>query len=150
MVRRLQFVGGRRRREPKSAGRPAQEAIIMELSGYQLVRATARVRQAMGYHELGMVEHALECLAATERMGDLGAFQLVVDMLRAEVQHRQENYDAAAKALEEAAQKLPPAASRSLWMAISMCYREAGDTDRAVTSLARARGAKPEPMTTDD
>lgn len=122
----------------------------MELSNYQVVRVTARLRQAAGYYELGMLEHALACLDSIDRMGELGAFRLVVDMFRAEILHRPANYDRAAKALEELARQLPPAYSRSLWLALSMCYRQAGDVDRAVTSLACARGAKPEGMPTDE
>lgn len=122
----------------------------MELDNYQLVRVTWRVREAMGYLGLGMVDHALDCLDAAERVGDLGAFKLVVDMCRAEILHRPDSYDEAAKALEELAEKLPPAYGHSLWLALSMCYRHAGDEDRAINSLAYARGAKPASTKADD
>ena len=80
----------------------------MELSNYQLVRVAMRMREAAGYYELGMVEHALACLDSIDRMGELGAFRLVLEMFRAEILKQPASYDRAAKALEELAAKLPP------------------------------------------
>jgi len=122
----------------------------MESNTYQLVRATARMREAMGYYELGMTGHALACLDATRQMVDLGAFQFVVDMLRAKMEHRPENYREAAETLERLAPTLPLADRRSLWMVLSMCYRQAGDTERAVSTLGYARGAKPKSLSADE
>jgi hypothetical protein len=114
----------------------------MEMSNYQLVRVTTRVRHAVGYFELGMVEHAVACLDSVDQLGDVGAFRLVVDMLRAEMSHRPESCDHAAQTLEKLASQLPREYSQALWLALSMCYRQAGDEKRAVSSLACARGAK--------
>jgi Flp pilus assembly protein TadD len=122
----------------------------MEPNTYQLARATARMRQAMGYYELGMIQHALACLDATRQMGDLGAFQFVIDMLRAKMEQRPDDYREAVQELEKLAPTLAPAYRRSLWMALSMCYRQAGDTERAVSTLAYARGASPSPLKSDE
>jgi len=122
----------------------------MEISTYQLVRATARMRQAMGYYELGMTEHALASLEATRQMGDLGAFRFVVDMLRAKMEQRPDDYHEAVQELEKLAPTLAPAYRRCLWMALSMCYRQAGDTERAVSTLACARGASPTTLKNDE
>ena len=122
----------------------------MEMDSCQLVRVTWRIREAMGYYGLGMTDHALASLDAAERLGNLGAFKLVIDMLRAEILNRHASYQESVKVLEELAEKLPPAYRQSLWMALSMCYQEAGDEDRAIDSLAHARGAKPEGLKTDD
>lgn len=122
----------------------------MQINNYQLVRITTRLRHAVGYYELGMLEHAMACLDSIDQLGELGAFRLVIEMLRAEMLHRPESYDQAAKMLEEVARRLPPEHSQSLWLALSMCYRQAGDEDRAVASLACARGAKPQQLPADD
>jgi len=112
----------------------------MALTLAQLIRVAKRVKEATGYFELGMTQHTLDCL---EGLGDLGPFEAEVALLRGEALRAQHRYAAAETALKTAARKFPSPFDRSAWFALSLCYRQAGDTDRAVQSLARARGAMP-------
>jgi len=77
------------------------------------------------------------------RIGDIGPFRLAEAILRAEFLKSQVDYGAAAKALENAARMLPSPENQALWLALSTCYREAGDVGRAVDCMAYARGAVP-------
>lgn len=123
----------------------------MQHDNLQLVRVMMRVRHAMGYFQLGMTQHALACLDAAEKLPPLGPFALVIPVLRAEILGGKRSYEEAAKALELLAEKLPPAYGQPLWAALSMCYRHSGDNERAVQSLAYARGVKPsEGLKADD
>jgi tetratricopeptide (TPR) repeat protein len=112
----------------------------MTLDARQLVRLAKRVQEATGYLELGMTQHALDCL---EGLGELGPFEAEVALLRGEAFRMQKRYDDAATALKTAARRFPPPFDRSAWLALSRCYRQAGDIGRAIQSLARARGAWP-------
>ena len=107
----------------------------------QLVRVGKRLREAQGYFELGMTQHALDCL---EGLGELGPFEAEVELLRGEALRLQHRYDDAASALRTAARKFPAPYDRSAWFALSLCYRQVGDVNRAIQSLARARGARPQ------
>jgi tetratricopeptide (TPR) repeat protein len=106
----------------------------------QLVRVAKRLEEAHGYFELGMTEQALDCL---EGLGELGPFEAEVQLLRGEALRRQHRFDDAAVALQTAASKFPSPYDRPAWYALSLCYRQAGDMNRAIQSLARARGARP-------
>jgi len=111
----------------------------MKFDRAQAVRIGKRLNEASGYLELGMAQHALDCL---EGLGNLGPFEAPVEMLRGEALRIQQHYEAAAHLLERAARKFPRPHDRRAWMALSLCYRQAGDTDRAIQSLACARGAR--------
>ena len=106
----------------------------------QLIRVAKRLREATGYFELGMPQHTLDCL---EGLGELGPFEAEVQLLRGEALRVQHRYDDAAAALKTAARKFPAPYDRSAWFALSLCYRQVGDVNRAIQSLARARGAGP-------
>ncbi len=106
----------------------------------QLVRVAKRLKEAAGYFDLGMMQHTLDCL---EGLGDPGPLEAEVQLLRGEALRMQHRYDDAATALKTAARKFPSPFDRSAWLALSLCYRQAGDTGRAIRSLARARGARP-------
>ena len=101
-------------------------------------RISKRLAQAVGYLEFGMPGHALERL---EGLGELGPLEAEVEMVRGEALQCQHRYDDAAASLKNAARKAPSPRNRAAWLALSMCYRQAGDTDRAIQSLANARGA---------
>jgi len=96
--------------------------------------------QAAGYLELGMTQHALERL---EGLGNLGPLEAEVALLRGEALRCQKRYKDAATSFKTAAQKAPSPQNRTAWLALSLCYRQAGDTARAIHSLALARGAFP-------
>jgi tetratricopeptide (TPR) repeat protein len=115
----------------------------MELKPAQLIRITKRLNHAIGYFELGMMTQALQCLDRLDELGELGPFKLAAEMMRAEVLRVQEHYEAAAVSLETAARMLPAAQGQPVWLALSMCYAQAGDTERAINSMGCARGAKP-------
>lgn len=106
------------------------------------LRAIRRLRTAAGYYELNMPRRALEALDSLRDLGDIGPFQVAEEMLRAEILKAEHRYEAAAETLELAARRLPAPANQALWLALSDCYRRAGDLDGAANSLACARGAK--------
>ncbi|OHB68405.1 MAG: hypothetical protein A2V70_17190 [Planctomycetes bacterium RBG_13_63_9] len=87
-----------------------------------------------------MTRHALACL---EGIKDAGPWSAVAELLRAEAARRERRFGDAADSLEAAAQLMPPPIGKSLWLAVSMCHRRAGNVDRAIESLAHARGAFP-------
>lgn len=112
----------------------------MTFDAKQMVRVARRVREATGYIELGMAQQTLDCLAA---LGPLGPFESEVARLRGAAMQRQERFEEAAAAFAEAARTAPLAKDKSAWLALSLCYREFGDVDRAVQMLGTARGALP-------
>ena len=115
----------------------------MDHENAKLIRITKRLRFAIGYYELGMYEQAVAALDHLDELGDLGPFKLAAEMVRAEALKAQRQYRSAAVSLETAARMLPAPHDQSVWLALSMCYRQAGDTQRAINSLGCARGAKP-------
>ena len=104
-------------------------------------RVTKRLREATGYLELGMTQHALDCL---QGLGATGTFYAAAELLRGEALRRQRRFDDAAVHLEEAARHTPEPHDLPAWYALSQCLREAGDRETADTILARVRGAKPD------
>ena len=120
----------------------------MKFDFQQLVRVAKRLREAHGYFELGLTQRTLDCL---DGLGELGPFEAEVELLRGEALRAEHRYDDAASALKAAAKKFPAPYDRSAWYALSLCYRQVGDMNRAIQSLARARGAglrqpKPKPL----
>jgi len=116
------------------------ENSTMDFDPLNSIRILKRLRQATGYLELGMADQALERL---QGFGDPGPLEAEVAFLRGEALRIQHRYRDAAAALKTAARKAPFPHDRSAWLALSLCYRQAGDTRRAIQSLARARGALP-------
>ena len=112
----------------------------MKFDFRQLVRVAKRLREAHGYFELGMTQHALDCL---DGLGELGPFEAEVELLRGEALRKEHRFEDAELALRTAAKKFPAPYDRSAWYALSLCYRQVGDVNRAIQSLARARGAQP-------
>jgi tetratricopeptide (TPR) repeat protein len=115
----------------------------MDLENAKVVRITKRLRFAIGYYELGMYQQTIACLDHLDELGELGPFKLAAEMVRAEALKAQNQYQSAAVALETAVRMLPAPHDQSVWLALSMCYQQAGDTERAINSLGCARGAKP-------
>ncbi len=111
----------------------------------QPVQIAKRLVQADGYLELGMPEQALQRLADVE---NAGPFEALAQFLRGHALHTQQRYIDAATALSAAARLMPSPMNRRVWLQLSDCYRQAGYSDSAINSLARARGAnlnQPEP-----
>ena len=116
----------------------------MEPNAGKIVRVLKRLKTAVGYHELGMTQHALRCLDSLSQLGKIGPFGLVAEVLRAEFVKHAENHVSAAGALEIVACMLPTPASRAVQMTLAACYGQANDNRRAANSVAFARGVKPE------
>ncbi len=104
----------------------------------QLRRVAHRLREASGYLELGMAQQALDRL---DGLGELGPFEGEVNLLRGEAYGAQLKFAEAAASFKTAAKRLPPPYRQPAFLALSMIYQEAGDTDRATQALAHARGA---------
>jgi len=103
-----------------------------------LERIVHRMREASGYLELGMAQHALDRL---EGLGELGPFEGEVNLLRGEAYEAQDRTDEAAASFAAAAKLLPPPFRRPAFLALSKVYEQVGDHDRAQAAMAHARGA---------
>ena len=112
----------------------------MELGRIQVVRTIKRLSEAIGYLELGMTQQALVCL---EGLDEPGPFTAIAEMLRGEAARREHRLDEAARLFEAAARMLPAPDNKSIWLALSAFHRQAGNTERAIETLAHARGARP-------
>ncbi len=110
----------------------------MKTTNQPPMRAIKRLSEAIGYVELGMTRQAA---ASLQKIGDAGPVTAVVEMLRAEIARREQRFEDAAESLEAAARVMPDADGRPLWLALSQWHRHVGNTDRAIDSLAHARGA---------
>ena len=119
----------------------------MESNAGKIVRVLKRLKAAVGYHELGMTEHALRCLDSLRSMGGIGPFGLVVEVLRDEFVKHAESHVSAAKALETVACMLPTPASHAMQMTLAACYGQTEDAGRIASIKALARGVKPEGKT---
>lgn len=105
-----------------------------------IIRAMKCLSEASGYLELGMTKQAL---ASLDRLDQPGPFQPAVEILRGEAARRERRFDDAADSFEAAARMLPAPNCKPLWLALSLYHRRAGNTDRAIETLAHARGALP-------
>jgi tetratricopeptide (TPR) repeat protein len=104
-----------------------------------MIRVSKRLTQATGYLELDMCQQALECL---DNLGPLGPFEGEVELLRGDAFRRQRRFREAARSFKAAAQKFSLSAQdRETYLAMWMCYRQAGNMPEAMEMLARARGA---------
>jgi tetratricopeptide (TPR) repeat protein len=108
-----------------------------------IVRVLKQLNAAVGYHELGMSDDALACLDRLRRLGNIGVFRPAEEILRAEFLTSRQDYGGAAVALENAARMFPSPQNYGLWLALSVCYWQAGEFAQAINSLACARGVKP-------
>ncbi|HUT11940.1 MAG TPA: hypothetical protein VMY42_15675 [Thermoguttaceae bacterium] len=116
----------------------------MNFNTIPFVRVVKRLSETIGYLELGLPRRAIRCL---DELGDPGPFAAVAGMLRREAVRFQGRPKDAPFSFEDAARSLPAPQSRSEWLLLSRLYRQVGDTGRAVETLARARGATPQPKT---
>jgi predicted Zn-dependent protease len=112
----------------------------MEPDNVQLVRTVKRLSEAIGYLELGMTRQALVSL---EGVDQAEPFAVIAEMLRGEVARREHRFDDAVRSFEAAARMLPSPDDKSVWLLLSSFHRQAGNTELAVETLARARGARP-------
>ena len=114
----------------------------MESNAGMIVPVLKRLKTAVGYHELGMTQHALCCLDSLASEGKIGPFGLAADVLRGEFITNPENHISAAKALEIVACMLPTPARHAIEMTLAACYGQVDEVGRAANKRACARGAK--------
>ena len=107
------------------------DAMTPQLSHF--MRVAKRVSAAAGYLELGMSQHTLDCL---ENLGDVGPFEADVDILRGAAFGLQHRFPEADVALATAVEKSPAPEDKLAWIALSICYNEAGNTAKALQMLA--------------
>jgi len=95
-------------------------------------------REAEGYLELGMPEHALRSLQRRGQIayGDSRACYLLGESLR-ELHH----YREAIFPLKRSLELIPD--DIHVWMALAWCYKRVGRIQRAITSLERAIDIEP-------
>ena len=116
----------------------------MESNTGMIVRVLKRLKAAVGYHELGMTQHAVRCLDSLDLLGKIGPFGVVQDVLRDVFMTNPENHVSAANALEVVACMLSTPARHAIEMTLAACYGQVNGVGRAADSVACARGAKPE------
>jgi len=110
--------------------------MVIELA--PLIRTAKRLQQATGYLELGMTQHALDCLETVEEFGPLSA---EIALLRSRALYMQHRYHDAALMLATADHSASSETSKAAWLTLSLCYQMAGNVFQAVDALAQARGA---------
>lgn len=108
------------------------------MSSYR-VRRQQLVRQAEGYLELGMAQHALDVLS---RFGDGEALPGTVYFLRGEALRWLKRYDEAVACLNLAAE-MSPGRSSEIGLALGWCYKRSGRIDLAIQSLRQAISDEP-------
>ncbi len=114
----------------------------MESNAGMIVRVLKRLKSAVGYHELGMTQHALRCLDSLDLLGKIGPFGLVAEIMRDQFVKHPENHRAALEVLQIAT-RLVPIAGDAIRMALDVCYGQANDAARAANNKAFARGVNP-------
>ena len=102
------------------------------------IRLRQAERQAEGYLELGMPQHALDALARLEKPAD---FSAVAYYLWGEALRAMERYDEALVPLEEAAGLAPE--DIQVRLAMGWCHKRTGRLDRAIEDLKAGLRAEP-------
>ena len=118
----------------------------MDSNAGMIVRVTKRLKAAVGYHELGMTQHALRCLDSLDLLGKIGPFGVVQDVLRDVFITNPENRVSAANALEVVARMLSTPARHAIQLTLAACYGQVNERSRTA-NMALARGAKIEVQT---
>jgi len=114
----------------------------MESNTGMIVRVLKRLKAAVGYHELGMTQHALRCLDSLDLLGKIGPFGVVQDVMRDVFSTNPENRVSAANALEVVACMLSTPARHAIELTLAYCYGQGNDVGRTANDSACARGAK--------
>lgn len=106
------------------------------------IRQTKLQREAEGYLELGMPQHALDALA---RLDDPVAFEPHTFYLWGEALRELERYAEALTPLRQAAEADPE--NTHVWFALGWCYKRTGRIDLAIDSLQQVLASEPaEPL----
>jgi tetratricopeptide (TPR) repeat protein len=96
-------------------------------------------REAEGYLELGLPQHALDALA---RLGDTTGVDFRTLLVRGDAMRALERYQEAVIPLLRAAEIAPE--NVHVWFALGWCYKRTGQIDLAIDSLERALAAEPD------
>lgn len=120
----------------------------MEPQVHMILQVLRRLRTAVGYHELGMTQHALRCLDSLGSLGKIGHFGPIVDILRGEFVRNVQNHVCVASALETAACKAPPPARYMIEMTLAACYGPFNETGRADANTRSSRLSRTSQPTT--
>ncbi len=104
-----------------------------------MVRRRQFERQAEGYLELGMPEHALESLA---RLGGIENLSPMGLYLHGEALRELHRYEEALDSLEKSAQALPKSVDPLL--SLAWCYKRTSRIEMAVDCMIRALEIRPE------
>jgi len=102
------------------------------------IRTRRILREAEGYLELGMPDHALKNL---DRITDPATFRGQALYLRGEALRALRRHREALSHLEEAADLAP--SNVQIWVALGWCYKRAGKIHLAVEALERAIDVQP-------
>jgi tetratricopeptide (TPR) repeat protein len=108
------------------------------LTSINRIRRTKIQREAEGYLELGMPQHALDALAG---LGDPAAFDPHTLYLWGEALRATERYPEAIVPLGQAAEAVPE--NVDVWFALGWCYKRTGRVDLAIDSLEKALAIAP-------
>lgn len=104
-----------------------------------LTRLKQLAREAEGYLELNLPEHAL---AVLDRVGDPGSFRSTFAYLRGEALRELRRWNEALVPLREAAEMAP--SDIRIWLALGWCYKRIGRLDLAIEALEEALEARPD------
>ncbi len=105
-----------------------------------IVRVLKRLRTAVGYHELGMTEHALRSLDSLKSLATIEPFGIVAVILRYEFVKERGNFLSIAAALESAAAQLPTPERRAIKLTLAVCFGSTSDASRSATSVSFSEG----------
>ncbi|MGE0609360.1 MAG: tetratricopeptide repeat protein, partial [Pirellulales bacterium] len=108
------------------------------MSGTHRIRLRRILREAEGYLELGMANHALGTL---DRAREPGTFASQVLYLRGEALRELECYAEAIDPLARSAELAP--SNTHIQLALGWCYKRTGRLDMAIDALEHARDVEP-------
>jgi hypothetical protein len=97
-----------------------------------------RLLEAIGYLEMGMVPQSQVCLAAAGRSE---RFASVTKMIRDEMSRRQSRLAEDAVALEVMQPMAPEPVKHEIVLALTQCYREAGEGDGSLGMPSESRSS---------
>jgi tetratricopeptide (TPR) repeat protein len=103
------------------------------------IRCKRIIREAEGYLELGLPQHALDAL---DRMTDPGTFKGARLWLMGEALRSQERFAEAAEVLEQAIELSP--SKIEVYLGLGWCYKRTNRLSEAIRALERARDADPD------
>jgi tetratricopeptide (TPR) repeat protein len=110
----------------------------MKIDDQQLAITARRLREAIGFMELGLPEYSLDRL---DGLDAVGPFAAQIELVRGEALRKLHRFGDAAASLKRAVAKFPAPYNKQAVLALSACYQQAGDHVGAANALASARGA---------